>query len=59
MTQVLWIILVPVLILAGALDRWVSAAPGVAARFVGDGEQFPVLLALLMSPTTLRPGSQS
>jgi hypothetical protein len=39
MTQVLWIILVPVLILAGALDRWDSAAPGVAARFVGDGER--------------------
>ena len=39
MTQVLWIVVVPLLILAGALDRWVSAAPGVAARFVGDGDR--------------------
>jgi hypothetical protein len=39
MTQVLWIIIVPLLILAGVLDRWVSAAPGVAAHFVGDGDR--------------------
>ena len=39
LTQVLWIVGLPLLILAGALDRWVSAAPGVAARFVGDGSR--------------------
>jgi hypothetical protein len=39
LTQVLWIVCVPLLILAGALDRWISAAPGVAARFVGDGSR--------------------
>ena len=39
LTQVLWIVVLPLLILAGALDRWVSAAPGVAARFVGDGSR--------------------
>jgi hypothetical protein len=39
LTQVLWIVCVPLLILAGVLDRWISAAPGVAARFVGDGSR--------------------
>lgn len=38
-TQVLWIVVVPLAILAGAADRWISAAPGVVARFVGDGHR--------------------
>ena len=27
----------PLLILLGLADRWISAAPGVAATFAGDG----------------------
>ena len=38
-TQVLWILVVPLLILFGALDGWLSAAPGVADAFVGDGSR--------------------
>jgi hypothetical protein len=38
-TQVLWVIVLPALILIGVFDRWVSAAPGVAAAFVGDGSK--------------------
>ena len=33
----MWILVLPLLILVGAFDRWLSAAPGIAARFVGDG----------------------
>lgn len=39
LTQVLWVVVVPVVILLGAADRWISAAPGVVARFVGNGQQ--------------------
>jgi hypothetical protein len=39
LTQLLWIVGMPILILAGALDGWTSPAPGVAARFVGDGSR--------------------
>jgi hypothetical protein len=38
-TQVLWILLVPAAVGAGAVDRWLHADPGVVARFVGDGRQ--------------------
>ena len=38
-TQVLWIVLLPLVILLGALDGWISAGPGVAERFVGDGSR--------------------
>ncbi len=38
-TQVLWIVILPIAILLGLLDRWVSAGPGVVARFVGDGSR--------------------
>jgi len=37
LTQVLWIVAIPLLLLAGLADRWVSAAPGVVSSFVGDG----------------------
>ncbi len=37
--QVLWIVLLPLLILAGVFDAWISADPGVAALFVGDGSR--------------------
>jgi hypothetical protein len=56
LTQVLWILLVPLLILLGLADRWISAAPGVAARLYGAiatyhaDLEFPVLLALILSP---------
>jgi hypothetical protein len=39
LSQLLWIVALPLLILAGAFDRWLSAAPGIAARFVGDGSR--------------------
>ena len=39
LTQLLWIIVLPLIILAGGLDRWISATPGAAARFVGDGSR--------------------
>ncbi|HEY5821788.1 MAG TPA: hypothetical protein VIT20_07420 [Propionibacteriaceae bacterium] len=39
MTQLLWIVVVPIVILLGATDRWITAAPGVVARFVGNGQQ--------------------
>lgn len=38
-TQVLWIIVIPVLILLGAADSLINSDPGVVARFVGDGER--------------------
>ncbi len=37
--QVLWIVVVPLLILAGVFDSWIDADPGVAAQFVGDGSR--------------------
>ncbi len=37
LTQVLWIVLLPLVILAGALDRYVADGPGVVQRFVGSG----------------------
>jgi hypothetical protein len=39
LSQSLWIVALPLLILAGVFDRWLSAAPGIAARFVGDGSR--------------------
>jgi hypothetical protein len=39
LSQLMWILVLPLLILFGAFDRWLSAAPGVAARFVGDGSR--------------------
>ena len=39
LTQLLWIVVLPLIILAGLLDRWISATPGMAARFVGDGSR--------------------
>jgi hypothetical protein len=38
-SQVLWIIVVPGLILAGAADLVINNDPGVVAAFVGDGRQ--------------------
>ncbi len=37
LTQVLWIIVVPLAILAGAFDRFVADGPGIVQRFVGTG----------------------
>ncbi|GAA2105823.1 hypothetical protein GCM10009841_24970 [Microlunatus panaciterrae] len=37
LTQVVWVVAVPVLILAGGVDRWLTAGPGVVRQFVGDG----------------------
>ena len=37
--QVLWIVVLPLLILAGVFDSWIDADPGVAAQFVGDGSR--------------------
>jgi hypothetical protein len=37
LTQVLWIVALPILIMLGVVDRWMSATPGVVQRFVGDG----------------------
>ena len=37
--QVLWIVLVPLLILAGVFDGLIVADPGVAGYFVGDGSR--------------------
>lgn len=39
LSQLMWILALPLLILFGAFDRWLSAAPGIAARFVGDGSR--------------------
>ena len=39
LTQVLWIVILPLSILLGSVDRWISAGPGVVARFVGDGSR--------------------
>ncbi|MFC7621811.1 hypothetical protein [Microlunatus sp. GCM10028923] len=36
-SQVLWVLVVPALILAGAVDPLIVADPGVVAGFVGDG----------------------
>ncbi len=33
----LWILVVPLSVLAGSLDRWIAATPGAVQRFVGDG----------------------
>lgn len=38
-TQVLWILAIPLLILVGAVDGWISAAPGVVEHFVGNGDR--------------------
>lgn len=35
--QVLWIVVVPLLILAGAVDALISTDPGIVTSFVGDG----------------------
>lgn len=35
--QGLWAVVVPALIVSGALDRWVNTDPGPAAGWVGDG----------------------
>jgi hypothetical protein len=37
LTQVVWIVALPLAILAGALDRFVHDGPGVVQRFVGTG----------------------
>jgi hypothetical protein len=37
LTQVLWIVILPLVILAGAFDRFVTGGPGVVERFVGTG----------------------
>ena len=37
LTQVLWIVAIPLLLLTGLADGWVAASPGVVAGFVGDG----------------------
>ncbi|HET9649430.1 MAG TPA: hypothetical protein VFP34_14540 [Microlunatus sp.] len=37
LTQVLWIVVLPLVILAGALDRFIVDGPGVVQRFVGTG----------------------
>jgi hypothetical protein len=39
LTQVGWILVLPLLVLGGLFDRWVSAGPGLVARFVGDGSR--------------------
>jgi hypothetical protein len=39
LTQVLWIVVIPLVILAGGVDRLISAAPGVVGQFVGDGNR--------------------
>jgi hypothetical protein len=39
LSQLMWILALPLLILFGTFDRWLSAAPGIAARFVGDGSR--------------------
>ncbi len=36
-TQMLWIVVLPLLILAGAVDGWIDPVPRVVERFVGDG----------------------
>ena len=35
----LWIVAIPVALLLGAADRWLSAAPGVVEQFVGTGQR--------------------
>lgn len=39
LTQVLWIVVLPLIILTGAFDGLFSAAPGVVEQFVGDGSR--------------------
>ena len=37
LTQVLWIVVLPLVILAGGFDRIVADGPGIVQRFVGAG----------------------
>jgi hypothetical protein len=37
LTQIGWILVLPLIILGGLTDRWIAAGPGIVARFVGDG----------------------
>jgi hypothetical protein len=39
LSQLMWILALPLLILFGTFVLWLSAAPGIAARFVGDGSR--------------------
>lgn len=53
LSQVLWVIAIPLIILAGALDHWVSADPGIVARFIGDGGRVIAASALSSDATTV------
>lgn len=53
LSQVLWVVAIPVIILTGALDRWVSAGPGVVERFVGDGGRVIAASALSADASTM------
>ncbi|MGO1972502.1 MAG: hypothetical protein ACTH2Q_06035 [Propionibacteriaceae bacterium] len=39
LSQVLWIVILPLVILSGLFDRLIAAGPGLVAKFVGDGSQ--------------------
>lgn len=52
LSQVLWIVVLPLVILAGVLDRFISAGPGVVAKFVGDGSQVIAASAPASADTT-------
>lgn len=43
--QGVWAVLIPALILGGTVDRWIVAAPGLAADWVGDGSRLAAAAA--------------
>ena len=56
-TQVLWVLVLPLLILGG-LDSWISTEAGAVERFVGNGERViggAATARSLVTPTPTSP----